>query len=407
MEKYANGTVLNGIVGFNDRDLDDKEILLSLDKIVSVLGMDVKKEDVIDILDRLNFKCREKDNVFKVYVPTRRLDVNIKEDIIEEIGRMYGYDNMKGTLPVVKIKRGQYLSKNRYIKDIKNRLSALSLNEVITYSLVNKKEIDLFKDENFEYIKVASPLTEDKSIMRYSLIPSLLKVADYNMSRNIKDINIYEISKVYYILDGYKETNKLAILMSGDYIDNSWGNKMVVDFYLIKGVLENLFDYLGVLNRYKLRENNNVYYHKGVSAEILIDNISVGYIGKPHPTISKKDIYVCELNLDKIFDIKTKNIKSKEIPKYPSVVKDVAFILDNSVCVGDVINTIYKKGGRIVNNVDVFDVFNNIEECKKSVAFKITYQDISKTLTDEEVTKSFENIISCVSKEYNGVLRNK
>ncbi len=407
LEKYANGTVLNGIVGFNDRDLNDKEILLSLDKIVSVLGMDVKKEDVIDILDRLNFKCREKDNVFKVYVPTRRLDVNIKEDIIEEIGRMYGYDNMKGTLPVVKIKRGQYLSKNRYIKDIKNRLSALSLNEVITYSLVNKKEIDLFKDENFEYIKVASPLTEDKSIMRYSLIPSLLKVADYNMSRNIKDINIYEISKVYYILDGYKETNKLAILMSGDYIDNSWGNKMVVDFYLIKGVLENLFDYLGVLNRYKLRENNNVYYHKGVSAEILIDNISVGYIGKPHPTISKKDIYVCELNLDKIFDIKTKNIKSKEIPKYPSVVKDVAFILDNSICVGDVINTIYKKGGRIVNNVDVFDVFNNIEECKKSVAFKITYQDISKTLTDEEVTKSFENIISCVSKEYNGVLRNK
>lgn len=110
-----------------------------MDKIVSVLGMDVKKEDVIDILDRLNFKCREKDNVFKVYVPTRRLDVNIKEDIIEEIGRMYGYDNMKGTLPVVKIKRGQYLSKNRYIKDIKNRLSALSLNEVITYSLVNKK----------------------------------------------------------------------------------------------------------------------------------------------------------------------------------------------------------------------------------------------------------------------------
>ena len=148
LEKYANGTVLNGIVGFNDRDLNDKEILLSLDKIVSVLGMDVKKEDVIDILDRLNFKCREKDNVFKVYVPTRRLDVNIKEDIIEEIGRMYGYDNMKGTLPVVKIKRGQYLSKNRYIKDIKNRLSALSLNEVITYSLVNKKEIDLFKDEN-------------------------------------------------------------------------------------------------------------------------------------------------------------------------------------------------------------------------------------------------------------------
>lgn len=406
LDKYANGDVLSGIVGFNNLDLDDKEIEINLDKIVSVLGMNVTKEDVSDIFNRLGFKFKEKDNNFKVYVPTRRLDINIKEDLIEEVGRIYGYTNMKGTLPTIEVKKGTYLPKNKYIKDIKNRLSSLGLNEVITYSLVNKEEINMFKDKNFEYIKVASPLTEDKSIMRYSLIPSLLKVADYNMSRNIKDVNIYEISKVYYMEDDYKEENKLSILMTGNYIENPWGNKMNVDFYIIKGILENLFDYLGILNRYKLsRENINKDCHPGIAGSIFVDNIDIGYIGRVHPNINKKDIYVCEINLDKLFDIKTKGIKSKEIAKYPSITKDVSFILDNRISASDIMNAIYKKGGRIVNNVSVFDVFG-IED-KKSLAFKITYQDMTKTLTDEEVTKSFESIISYIEKEFNAILRNK
>ena len=350
---------------------------------------------------------KEKDGNFKVYVPSRRLDINIKEDLIEEVGRIHGYNNMNGTLPIVPIRRGKLLSKNKFIKDIKNRLYSLGLNETITYSLINKEEIDMFKDKSFEYIKVASPLTEDKSIMRYSIIPSLLKVADYNLQRNIKDVNIFENSKVYYLENEYVEVNKLAILMTGNYIENSWGNKLSVDFYTIKGVLENLFSYLGILNRYKLSTENILpSLHPGVSANILVDNNIVGYIGRPHPKITKKDIYVCELDLDKLFNIQVKGIKSKEVPKYPSVVKDMAFILDNDINAGDVITTITKKGGRIVSNVDVFDVFK-IDNNKKSVAFKITFQDLSKTLTEEEVLKSFNTIIEFIEKEYNAVLRNK
>ena len=140
---------------------------------------------------------------------------------------------------------------------------------------------------------------------------------------------------------------------------------------------------------------------------MLIDNTSIGYIGKVHPNINKKDIYVLELNLDTLFDIQVKNIKSKDAPKYPSVVKDMAFILDNNVNAGDVITTIQRKGGKLVTNVDVFDVFNNIEEGKKSIAFKITFQDATKTLTDEEVISAFNKIIENVEKEHNAVLRNK
>ena len=408
LNKYAGGEILSGIVGFNDADTDDKEIEISAKKINDVLGMEVSISEIKDIFNRLGFTCREKDGVFNVNVPSRRLDISIKEDLIEEVGRMHGYDNMTGKLPVLPIKMGKPLPKNKYIKDIKNRLYSLGLNEVITYSLVNKEDIELFKDRPFEYIKVASPLTEDRSIMRYSLIPSLLKVADYNISRNIKNLCIFETSKIYYIEESYKEVNKLAILMTGNYIDNTWNNRIVIDFYTIKGVLENLFDYLGLIKRYKLSTDNlPTSYHPGVSASILVDGNVVGYIGKPHPNVNSKDIYVCELDLDKLFDIQIKSIKYKEVPKYPSIIKDMAFVLDNDINVGDVMSTIYKKGGKVVSNVDVFDVFNNFEKDKKSVAFKITFQDLEKTLTEEEVLKSFNTIIETIEKEYKAKLRNK
>lgn len=408
LSEYAGGDVLSGVAGFNDMDTSDKVIEITLDKINKVLGMEVDKNEVSDIFRRLGFLSKEKDGLFTVNVPSRRLDISIKEDLIEEVGRIHGYKNMEGTLPVLPIKKGSMLPKNKYIKDIKNRLYSLGLNEVISYSLINKDEIELFKDKSFEYIKVASPLTEDKSIMRYSLVPSLLKILEYNISRNIKDVNIFEVSKIYYLEEDYVEENKLCILMNGNYIENTWQSKISVDFYTIKGVLENLISYLNLDKRYKLSiEDVPASYHPGVSAKILIDDNVIGYIGKPHPNISKRDVYVCELNLDKLYSIQIKNIKAKEVPKYPSVTKDVAFILENRVNAGDVISTIYKKGGRIVNNVDVFDVYENIEKDKKSIAFKIVFQDITKTLTDEEVNKAFNYIIESVEKTYNAKLRNK
>lgn len=407
LEKYANGTSTNGIVGFNDCYLSDKEINISKDKINSVLGMNISTSDISDIFTRLGFPYKEKDNNYTVNVPTRRLDVNIPEDLIEEVGRIYGYDNMIGKLPLTTIKKGIYLPKNKYINDIKKRLSSLNLNEVITYSLISKEDINKFTNDKFDEIRVASPLNEDRSIMRYSLIPSLLNVANYNISRNIKDINIYEISKIYYSDGTYKEVNKLSFLITGNYIENSWNYKIKSDFYVIKGILENLLKYLGLLNRYKLETNNIVKeLHNYQSANIFIDNELVGFIGKVHPNINKNDIYVCELNLDKIFNIHIKNIKYKEISKYPNVVKDLAFILNNNINAIDVEKEITKKGGKIVSKVDVFDVFN-ISTDKKSLAFKIVFSDDTKTLTDEEVNKSLNNIIDGITNTFNAELRDK
>jgi len=404
LQKYAEGEVLNGVVGFNNQELDDKEITISVDKINKILGMDIPVRDIKDIFYRLGFELKEKDNKLKVMVPVRRLDINIEEDLIEEVGRLYGYDNMIGVLPITSIKKGTNLPKNKYINNIKNRLYSLGLNETITYSLVSKEEIKLFKDEDIRPIKVESPLNEDRSILRYSLLPSLLKVADYNISRNIKDINIFEISKVYY--NEYNEETKLGILMTGNYLESGWNNKLETDFYLIKGIVENLLKYLGVYSRCKFTVNDMPKeYHPGISSEILIDGNPIGYIGKIHPNVNKNNIYLCELSIDKLFEVGIKKIKFKEIQKYPSINKDIAFMLDKNVNSIDIVNVITKKGGKEVVNVDIFDVFEMQD--KKSIAFKVTFQDPTKTLTDEEVNVSLNTIIEEIEKEFNAEIRNK
>lgn len=408
LSKYANGEILSGIVGFNDYNLEDKVIEITSSKINKVLGMEVSVNEIGDIFRRLGFVYSFSNDTFKVSVPTRRLDINIKEDLIEEVGRIHSYKNMIGTLPVTSIRKGKYLSKYKYIKDIKNRLMALGLDETINYSLVNKDEIKLFNNEEHGNVLVASPLTEDKCIMRHNIVPSLIKVCEYNFKRGIKDVNIFETSKVYYKDEDYKEVNKLAFLSSGEYLSCDWNNKVNVDFYVVKGMLENLLSYLGLIKRYKLDTSKVLKdMHPYMSASILVDNIDIGYIGKVHPSISKKDIYVCELNIDKLFDIAISPIKAKDAPKYPSVVKDMAFILDNDIPAGSIISSITKKGGKIISNVQVFDVFNDILPKKKSVAFKITFQDINKTLTEDEVIKTFNDIISYIEKEYKCELRNK
>ncbi len=412
LEKYADGKVYDGILTHDKTSKEDKKIEVTLDKINAVLGMELKKEEVIDVFTRLGFKVKENHAVFHVSVPTRRLDINIKEDLIEEVGRIYGYEHVVGKLPVLETKEGSYSKKELLTKELHHRLQGLGLTEVITYSLVRKEDVNKYTNYQNEDITLLDPLTEDRKYLRKSSIPSLLNVWEYNISRNQKNVAIYESGNIYYKEnEEYIEKPMISGLLYGIGTNNLWQQeKIVVDFYYVKGIIENIMKYLGLNNRYSFDTNNlPKEFHPGRSCALLIDREVVGYFGQVHPTDCKKEVYVFELDLLKIMSHKVRMVKYKEVSKYPAIHKDVAFIVEKKITSKEIMDVLKHVGGRMVTNIDVFDVYTgeNVGANEKSIAYSITFEDATKTLTDEEVMKVFNKMIDEVESKLNARVRDK
>ncbi len=411
LNKYANGEVITGEIIYDPTPVINKKITITLNHINSILGMSLNIEEVANVFNKLKFEYKLDDNKFIVFIPARRLDLNIPEDLIEEVGRIVGYDKVVGILPKLDVKKGSISKKLQLIKGVRKRLEALGLKQVVTYSLISEEMSTQFVNEPKELVRLNDPISIDKSIMRNSIIPSLLNVYHYNQARSINDINIFEIGSRYYKEENnYIETNTLSGLLSGIYLENKWQNKTIeIDFYLVKGIVENLLEYLGFNNRYTFVVEPLKDMHPGRSAVIKIGRDEVGFLGEVHPNLSKKPVYVFELNLDKIMDMKVRNIKFKELSKYPSINKDVAFIADKHINSSNIINVIKKAGGRLLTAIDVFDVYEgaNLDDNKKSIAYSLVFSDPTKTLTDDEVLVVFNKIISDVENKLGLKLRDK
>jgi len=406
LQEYADGSVNKGMVEYNTLDRNDKVVNISLDKINSVLGFNLTSEEVKNIFDLLEFKCKFENNIFTVYVPTRRIDINIEEDLIEEVSRIYGVDNIKSTLPYFESVVPTY---DKTVRIIKDKLCSLGLSEVMTYSLINEKNIFKFTNDEFGLIKVMDPMTEERKVLRHSLIHSLTEVYNYNKSHGLKDISIFEVGAGFSLIDeNYIEEKKLCGLMSGEYNLGITSEK--IDFYILKGVIEDLLDYLGYRNRYSfIISDLPSEMHPTKSLMINVNGKNVGFFGQVHPNIYKEEVYVFEINLDHLLDIKTGKIKYKDYSKYPSVSKDVSFILDKNIDNEDVINTIRKSAGKLLSKVSVFDYYegDKIEENKKSIAYSLLFESYEKTLSDEEITPVFNKVIETVVEKHNAILRDK
>ena len=405
LEKYANGKVLEGNILYDNEDKKEKKIIFTKEKINSLLGLDLTNKDIEEQLNKLDFKYTSKNGKFETIIPRRRLDIEENvNDIAEEIGRLYGYHNLKNTLPILPTKQGGYEQIIKFRKNISKRMRTLGLNETRTYTLVDKKNASLF-NKNHELIEIPNPMSQERSVLRKSIIPSLLEVIKYNKSRGLKNINIYETSKVFF--DDFKEENYLAVAIYGNYIENSWSNsKIENDFYTIKGICENLLDYLGLTNRYHFEKSDEENLHPGISANILLDKNKIGYIGKIHPNLSKDEIYVLELSIDKL-NVATKPIKFKQASKKPGVKKDLAFIVPLNTNNDNIISIIKKSGGKLLKEITVFDVYtgSNINKNEKSLAYSLLFEDATKTLTEEEVNVLFEKIIKDVENKLGAKLR--
>ena len=406
LEKYADATIVGGLVSYDTTNKEDTEIDITLEKINSVLGMEISQEEVLDVFRKLGFKAEVQENNIKVSVPKRRVDIRIKEDLIEEVGRIYGVDNIVGKLPVLPVKPGSY---NKTVRQIRNKMLDLGLNETLSYILINDKEATKYTSDEFEIVKLLDPMTEDRNTLRYSMIPSLVKIYEYNKDRNQKDICLFEIGKGFYKKDEqYGENTKLCGLMSGEYYLGVQ-NKATVDFYIVKGVVEEMLDFLGYADRYSFVIKNEIpkEFHPYQTAEISVNNDIVGIVGKLHPQNFKEPVFVFEINLDKLLDKKVSKMKYKEISKYPSVKKDIAILVDRDVPSQKIEMVIKKAAGKLLISNKVFDVYTGkgIEENKKSIAYSLEFGATDRTLTDEEINASMDKVIAAVEKEFKAELR--
>ena len=393
LEEYAGGTVVGGTVEYNKEDMSDKEIEITYRKINDILGAKISNQDILEVFRKLGFKTNEDGEKITVIVPKRRLDISIKEDLIEEVGRIYGVDNIESKVPVMPIKMGSYDSTTR---EIRHKMINLGLNETLSYVLVNEKEAknyagyDMKSSEEIEGIKLLAPLTEERSTLRCSIITSLYKIYEYNVAHYNKEKR-----------EEYNEENKIACLMTGNYYCGINNNKQV-DFYIIKGIAEELLDFLGYGGRYSfiVKENMPRELHPGQSALISVNNDIVGVIGKVHPQITKDAVYVMEINLDKLLSKKTGKMKYKEISKYPTVKKDIAILADKNLEASQIAMQIKKAAGSLLISSEVFDLYTGkgIPEGKKSLAYSLTFGSNDRTLTDEEINAILNKIIEKLSK---------
>ena len=408
LEKYADAKIVGGLAKFDKSDLSDSKIDITFDKINAILGINVPEDAVIDVFRRLGFKSEVEGKIVHVSVPKRRVDISIKEDLIEEVGRIYGVDNIVGKLPELPLKQGSY---NKTLRQIRNKMIDLGLNETLSYILVNTKESTQYAvmPEGYENAKLLDPMTEERNTLRYSMIPSLVKIYEYNKDRNQKDVCLFEIGKGFYKKgEEYGETLKLCALMTGEYYQGIKTRKQV-DFYTIKGVVEEILDYIGYANRYSFVVKNELpkEFHPYQTAEISVNNDIVGIVGKLHPINFKEAVYAFEIDLDKLLDKKIGKMKYKEVSKFPSVKKDIAIIVNKDITSQEIAMAIKKAAGRLLLSSNVFDVYTGagIEDNKKSIAYSLEFGTNERTLTDEEISGLMEKIVAALEKEFGAELR--
>lgn len=411
LEELADASEIYESVMINNANDRDRCVTMSTNRVNELLGTKVTDDIVKDIFTRLQFAYTFENGVFQVNVPSYRNDITMEADLVEEVARMYGYDNIPSTLPTMPMTSGHLSPVQTRIREIRHLLADLGLHEAMTYTLTSPNALDDFGTfHHNDTIAIMSPLSEERSLVRKSLVPSLLQTVSYNQAHGNKDVMIFEMAKTYA---WQEEIQNIAFALSGNYHETKWqGVNKNVDFYVAKGLVEQIFGLFGIdERRYTLVRSNNQALHPGRSADIMVGKEAIGYVGEIHPKMAKKyDVattYVAQLNLTALMQMRVSKLKFASIPLYPSVTRDIALVLKEDVAVADMIKEIKKAGRSIVKKCNVFDVYHgeHVESGYKSVAIQITFQDDNKTLKDEEINVSMEAVLEAMKKQFNATLR--
>ncbi|MBQ3520878.1 MAG: phenylalanine--tRNA ligase subunit beta [Firmicutes bacterium] len=423
IEMVGAGKVCKGRVDVYPNPEAAKTINVRVDRINKVLGIDLAREDMVKILEGLEIKVAGEGNIMTVTPPTVRQDLLTEEDYVEEVARIYGYDNLPVTIPKGNNESGK--SRERALRDMaREALCSMGLNEIQTYSFVSPKGVDNVRigEDSWEraFVRLLNPLGEENSVMRTILTPNMMEVLARNYSRNIDAVKAFEIGNTFmdnpYSPDNLPdEQYSLCIGMYGK--DE--------DFYSLKGNIVELLKIMGIKDVAFIAESGYGVYHPGRCARITVPSgrpapegmepemDELGIMGEIHPDVAENygmdgmRIYCCELMFDSVVRHADTNIVFSPLPKYPSTSRDIALLVDEDMEVGKIEAVIRANGGNILESVKLFDVYRGkqVEEGKKSVAFALVYRDAEKTLTDEDVAEVHNKVLEALKEKLNAVLR--
>ncbi|REJ13342.1 MAG: phenylalanine--tRNA ligase subunit beta [Caldibacillus debilis] len=409
MARYASGEVLEGTAEARALQADPLKITVDLEKMNAFLGTELTMEEVAGILERLRFPYEQKERTLTVTVPTRRPDITREVDVYEEIARLYGYDLLPGTLPRGPQTPGGLTDYQKKRRIVKYFLEGAGLQEAITYTLTSREKFRLFSLTATEEIPLSLPMSEEHSVLRQSLLPHLLDAVRYNRARKNENIALYEIGSVFLSRGAGKqpeEREHLAFVLTGLWVDHPWqGERVKADFFTAKGILEQLFAKLGLKNRIRFVKGEPEGFHPGQTAEILFDGEAIGVIGKIHPAMEKnwdiKDVFAAEIILAKLLRAENEPLVYSQVPRFPSVSRDIALVCGKDLSAGELKETIVAAGGKLLTDAKVFDVYEGekMDADKKSVAFSLTFSDPERTLTDEEIDRALERILRALEEK--------
>lgn len=409
LQDIAGGTVLSEVVSDGNLPELSRTIDITTQDVNQLIGFDLSTDEINTIFNRLGFETIVSDDAFKVEVPSRRNDISIKADLIEEVARIYGYDQLPSTLPNFDNATAGYLTDNQLkTRKVKEILEGAGLDQAITYSLVRKDVAQNYTLEQQEVVELMMPMSEDQAVLRQSLLPRLVDATRYNVARKNKNVALYELGKVFYSNGKDQlptEVEFLSGILTGQYTSNKWQQKdEPVDFFLVKGIVERLAEQLNLTFTYEATTLDLL--HPGRTAYVKLNDEVVGLIAELHPKVEKENdldrTYVFELNFTKILGQPVGKIEYEAIPKFPGVSRDIALVVNTEVTAATLIHTINENGADILNNAEVFDVYEgeHMEPGKKSVAIRLDYLDVNETLTEDKVSAVHEQILTAL--EQNG-----
>ena len=416
IHELAGGTIVAGTATVDTVEVKDTEVVITLEKINRSLGTSISSDEVTAIFKQLGFASTFDGETFTVSVPPRRWDISIYADILEEVARIYGYDNLPETLPITPALPTALTPKQHTMRITRRFMEGAGLTQNISYVLTTAEKAKEYAVEAKEGIRLAWPMSEDRSTLRMNLLSTLLDNAAYNVARKNTDIQFYEIGRVFFPSADRVlpiEAERLAGVMTGMAYQKDWQLAAEpVNFYHAKGVLDGYFETMGLSDQIRFEAAKDLkWMHPGRTAAVYLGNAYIGYVGQVHPATANaydlKETYAFEIDFEAIIAAPKEVITQQPIPKFPGVTRDVALLVDETVTHQQIVKTIKENGGKFLKDVHLFDIYQGkgIEDGKKSVAYSMSFLNPEATLVDEDINKAFAKLVAALETECGAAIR--